>query len=116
MIFRAGFGIDALRSVMQGGERVATEITLRTSRFLAQQANGFELIEQVRAAARDGEHAIDRRGEVGRGRAQQVAARLAQREIVGDADGIDAGRQCRLVGNGFDHPAVDIYDRTIATQ
>ena len=95
-----------VRRLAERGERIAREVALGAARLLADEPDCFELVEQVLAAGGDVHHAVDglplRRG--GGHHRRQLGA---QREVVGEADGIDARREAWLVGDGGDGVAVD---------
>ena len=116
VIIRAERVIAAFRRLKNAVQRVMREITLRAAAFLADEPHRLELIEKIGRALVDMQHAVDDLA----GRAlprhhQRLVLRLV-REIVGDADAGNAGRQQRLVGDAVDASAIDEDARRVAAQ
>ena len=94
--------VAAFRRLKNAVQRVMREIALRAAAFLADEPHRLELVEQIGRALVDMQHAVDdlARRALPR-RHQRLVLRLV-REIVGDADAGNAGRQQRLVGDAVD--------------
>ena len=78
------------------------EIALGAAAVPADEPHRLELGEQVGGRLVDMQHAIDRRARRALARGHQRGMCRVEREVVGDADGVDAGRQQRLIGHAFD--------------
>jgi hypothetical protein len=84
------FGVDSGGALQDAGHGVARQIALGAAGVTADQAHGFELLQQLVAAMRHMQHAVVILAAVARGYAHQHGGVLAQREVVTQADGIDA--------------------------
>jgi len=115
-IARAVVGVDARGRLHDRTERVVREVALAATGLLAEHADRLELVEQVAARAVDVDHAVH--GLAARRLLGEHDRRklFAQREVVADADGVDAGRELRRVGNALDALAVDEHARREAAQ
>ena len=116
MKFGALLGVDARGAMEDRAQRIAREIALRATGFLTDEAHRLELVEQVRAGPGDREHPVDRAVEVEALGAHQVLRRLAQREIVADANAIDTRREQRIVGHRLDPSSIDVNQRVQTAQ
>ena len=92
------------------------EVALGAAALAAHQPHRLELVEKIGRRLADVQHPIDglARGSLAGRHQRQVL--VLEREIVGDADGGDARRQQRLVGDALDALAVDEYARPVAAQ
>ena len=108
--------VDAVRGLKDGAEGVAAEIAHRAARLLADDTDGLELVEQVGAGGGDVQHPVHGLpGGLLRRRHHRREHR-AQREVVRQADGVDAGREPRFVSDGLDGVAVDVHVRPVAPE
>ena len=115
-VARAFVGIDARRCLADGRQPVVRQITLRAARFLAEQAHRFELVEQVGTRGIDVQHAVDALAARGLHRAHDRRELVAQGEVVGHAERVDARLQRREIGDALDPITVDEDARLAATQ
>jgi hypothetical protein len=113
---RAAGVVDARGHLPDRVERVVGEVALGAAGFLAHDAHGLELVQQVAGAGVDvGEavHAPAARVLHCRHERRQLAA---VREVVGERDGIDAGLQRARIRHALDGLPVDEHARAIAPQ
>jgi hypothetical protein len=99
--------VDAGADLADGVQRVVRQVALRAAGFLAHQAHGFELVEQVAAAHVDVAQPVHHLAAgVLHGRHQPGVFRL-ERVVVGQGDGVEAGLEGALIGHAGHAPAID---------
>ncbi len=108
--------VDAGRDLADRVERVVREVALGAAGLLADQAHRLQLVEQVAGAGVDVGQPVHPLAAGVLHRRHQRRKPLLQRVVVGQGNGIDAGRQRRLVGHAVDLAAVDEYIRAISPQ
>ena len=114
VILRARFGITTQSGLVNPGQGIARQITLRTARLLAHQAHGFELVEQVLRALRDRQHAVD--AAAIRLGAHHRCHVFVQRQVIGESNGVDARCQRRVVRDRLDPAAIHVDHRFVFAQ
>jgi hypothetical protein len=116
MILAATGVVAAFRRLQDSVQRIMREIALRTAAFLADESHRLELVEEIHRALVDMLHAVDNFARRRLPRGHQRLVLWAMREIVGNADAGNAGREQRLVGDALDFAPVDEDPRRIAAQ
>lgn len=115
-IIGAMCGVGALGRLMERVERIMGEIALRAARGFADEPHRFQFREKIGRGLADMRHAVD--GLAGRalpgGHQQTVFGRMS--EVIGDADGVDAGSEQRLVGDARNRCSVNEHARPIGAQ
>jgi hypothetical protein len=101
VVVGAVLGVGAMRGLEDAVERVVCQVALRAPGLLADDPHRLQLVQQVARVAVDVQQPVDRRAGAGLGRGHQPGQLRAAREVVGDADRRDAGRQARLVGHAL---------------
>ncbi len=107
VVVGAAVGIDATAGLEDRIEAVVGEVALGTATLAADDAHRFELVEEVARLAVDVQEAIGLAPARVLGRHHQRPQLRPQREVIGDADGVDSGLEQRLVGDRGDLMAVD---------
>jgi hypothetical protein len=111
VIVGARIRVDTVGCLVGRVEAVHHQVTHRTPRLLAHQSRVLELREQVRRRLVDVQETVDRLAAGGLGGPRHRLVAGLQSVVVGDADGGDAGRQLRVVGDALHRPAADEHPR-----
>jgi hypothetical protein len=115
MMIGAVRGVCAKRGLMQGRERVVSQIPLGAAGFLADQPHRFQLGQQVMCAGVDVDHPVHHRA-IAVARGHHSLMRLDQRQIVGHPDRRDPRFECRCVGYRVDRHTVNEHFGRIRPQ
>ena len=110
-VFGAALGVvDACGDLRQSVQTVVRQVALRAARFLAQDANCFELVEQVACRFVDVQHARHMAACAGLIGHHQGGFGGIFGKVVAHAQGVDTGLQLRCVGHAADELAVHVDD------
>jgi len=94
-------------ALVQRVQRIMRQIALRAAGFTADQAHGFQLGQQIIPAAIHMQHAIGQAPAAFLRRRHQPGVFSAMCEIIGHANGIDAGREQGLIRHTRHLAAID---------
>jgi hypothetical protein len=108
--------VDAGADLADGVQRVVREVALRAAGLLANQAHGFELVEQVAAAHVDVRQPVDEPATGVLHGSHQTGVFRLERVVVGEGDRVDAGLKCAFVGHAEHPPAIDKHGGVVAAQ
>ena len=108
--------VDACRDLADGVQCIVHEIALGAAGFLADQAHGFQLVEQVTGAGVDVSEPVHALAAgLLHSRHDGRVLRL-ERVVVGECDGVDAGAEGAFVGHAVHLAAIDEYVRLVLAQ
>ena len=116
VVFAAVGLVETMGELPGGVQTVHAQVTHGAAGFLADQPRVFELGQQILAAAIERQEAVDLSFARSVRRERERRMRRIQRVIVGHTDGVDAGREARLVGDAGDKRAIDVHPRRVAAQ
>ncbi len=108
--------VDARTHLQQRVQAVVRQVALCTAGFLAQQAHGLELVEQVAGRLVDVQHAVDGLAALGLLRRHQRRHGRLVREVVAEGQRVDARLQARCIGHRVDALAIHVHRRPVAAQ
>ena len=108
--------VDAGRHLRQGVQRVVRQVALGAAGFLAEQAHGFELVQEVAGRFVEVQHAVHAPAARCLHGGHQRSLGLIACEVVTDGKCVDARSQRRGIGYAVDALAVDVHHGPVAAQ